>query len=93
MARRETEAMRIRYEGPAPFASLVAQKLDEEGVQVTYTPPLETRGAADVLQAVVLYMGVKIIDGLTNHAVDAAIDRVKTALGQRFKSIKINRED
>lgn len=85
--------MRIRYEGPAPFASLVAQRLEEQGVPVTYRPKIEARSAQEVVEAVVIYMGVKIADGLTGNLIDAAIERVKAELGERIKAIRLSRED
>ena len=85
--------MRIRYEGPPGLAGLVAQSLSDEGVSVTYRPKIEARGAQEVAEAVVIYMAVKVADGLTGHVVEAAIERVKAELVERFKGIKISRED
>jgi hypothetical protein len=85
--------MRIKYEGPAPYASFVAQKLGEEGLDVAYTPTVEARSAQDAVELVVVYMSLKVVDGLTDHAIDAIIDRVKAALGDRLKSIKLRREN
>jgi hypothetical protein len=85
--------MKIRYEGPPALAGLVAQMLSDEGVPVTYTLKVEARGAMDVVEAVVIYMSVKAVDGLTGNIIDIAIERAKAELSGRFKGIKIRRED
>lgn len=48
------ERRTVMYEGPAPFVSLLAQMLREEGVDVSYEPPIEKRGAGEVVETVVV---------------------------------------
>jgi hypothetical protein len=43
----------ITYRGPAPFVSLLAQMLEDEGASVEWEPPIEERGAAEMAQDVV----------------------------------------
>ena len=44
----------VRYAGPAPFAGLLVQRLEEQGVEVEWEPPLERRGAGDIMEQVVV---------------------------------------
>jgi hypothetical protein len=43
----------ITYRGPAPFVSLLAQMLEEEGASVEWEPPIEERGAGEMAQDIV----------------------------------------
>jgi hypothetical protein len=69
----------ISYTGPAPFASAVAQTLNEAGLAVSWTRPDERRDAQAMLEAVTVYY---ICKG-TDAAVKAAVDKAREALGKR----------
>lgn len=42
------------YRGPARSVSMLAQLLEEEGVQVSYAPPMETKSLSAVAETVVV---------------------------------------
>lgn len=44
----------VVYQGPAPFASALAQMLREEGIEVRYEHPREERGAREIAEAVIV---------------------------------------
>ncbi len=46
----------LSYRGPAMAAGALAQMLRDESLEVSYTPPPESRGAMDVVQIVALYI-------------------------------------
>jgi hypothetical protein len=50
---------RVTYTGSPRLASAVAQMLEEEGVEVTYTPPTEQRDLSTMAQAVTVYFFCK----------------------------------
>lgn len=69
----DTRTYRIRYTGPAPFASAVAQTLRGEGLAVSWMPPEEQRGLGDtVLDAVTVTYIVKGVDAVVHAAVAKA---------------------
>jgi hypothetical protein len=46
---------RVRYTGSARYADAVAQMLEEEDVQVDYTPPVQKRELSSLGEAVTVY--------------------------------------
>jgi hypothetical protein len=76
----ETQTYRILYTGTAPFAGWVAQTLREEGLDVSWTPPIEERGVvSDVVENVTVTL---IVNG-TTAAVLAAVAKARERLGRR----------
>jgi hypothetical protein len=70
----DTQTYRILYTGTAPFAGWVAQALGEEGLDVSWTPPVEERGTvSDVVENVT----VALIVTSTSAAVDAAVAKAR----------------
>lgn len=52
----------ITYGGPAPLAPMLVTMLEREGVRVTWTPPLEQRGAGtEVVIGMIASGGVEVI--------------------------------
>lgn len=76
----------LRYEGLPAFASALAQMLQEEGVQVTYQPPVEGRGAVtDMAQDVI----VNLVTIGSTAAITAAVERFR----RRFRDVRVEEED
>lgn len=73
-------AVRVRYYGPAARAGMIAQMLRTEGVEVTYTPPVEPRDLQSVADGVVVYF----IANYTDTVVRAAVVKVKQRIRERF---------
>jgi methylmalonyl-CoA mutase cobalamin-binding subunit len=72
-----TQTYRIVYTGTAPFAGWVAQTLREEGLDVSWTPPVEERGAvSDVVENVTVAL---IVSG-TTAAVRGAVAQARELL-------------
>lgn len=46
------DRVQVTYKGSAPFASLLAQKLKEAGLSVSYEPPTEQRDLESVIELV-----------------------------------------
>ena len=70
----DTQTHRILYTGTASFAGWVAQSLREEGLDVSWTPPVEERGAvSEVVESVTVAL---IVNG-TSEAVDAAVAKAR----------------
>jgi hypothetical protein len=44
----------VRYTGPPPFAGILVQRLEEQGVEVEWEPPYEQRGAGGIMEQVVI---------------------------------------
>ena len=59
----------MTYRGPAPLASALAQMLEEEGVRVYYSPPIEKRGAGDVMEAAIVSLACAGAYGLIKAGV------------------------
>jgi hypothetical protein len=74
----------LTYRGPARGASALAQMLREEGVEVSYTPPVERRDITQVAEVLIIYVGMKATDKFTDAALDAAVKRATTRWRQRF---------
>src|SRR3712207_6593631 len=49
-----SETRRVTYRGPARSAGILAQFLEEEGVEVSYTPPMEHKGFPEIAETVVV---------------------------------------
>lgn len=79
----------VTYEGPAPFASLLAQILREEGVDVSYEPPTEKRGAGEVLETVV----VSLFCAGTYDAIKYGVQRFAASRLGRNARTEIEGED
>jgi hypothetical protein len=81
---------RIRYTGPVPFASLVAQTLREEGLEVSWTrPDVEERGLGEVLDGVAVVYIVKGVDAV----IRAAVAKARERLGKMDRPGKLEIED
>jgi len=52
------ETHTVTYRGSPPFASMLAHLLEQEGLEVTWERPEETRGVGDMTQAYVVEMAV-----------------------------------
>jgi hypothetical protein len=75
----------VVYQGPAPYAGMLAQMLREQGVQVKYTPPEERRGLAGDLNEVI----VNLISTGSAAAIGLAIKKFL----ERKPRAKVNVED
>ncbi len=53
-----TETHTVTYRGSPPFAGMFAQMLQQEGLEVTWERPEETRGVVDMAQTYVVEMTV-----------------------------------
>jgi hypothetical protein len=73
------QQQQISYTGPAPFASAVAQTLNEAGLAVSWTRPDERRNAQAMLEAVTVYYVCKGTDA----AVKVGVDKAREARGGR----------
>lgn len=82
--------MEITYEGPAHLAPLAAAILEEEGIEVTYDGVTEKRSGA-MSNPVVIYFAMKFVDQATEAATDAAIERARDKLAERFPTVKLFR--
>lgn len=65
----------ITYRGSARGVGLLAHMLSEEGVEARYTPPMEQRGASDVVEVVVIHLTMKAVDKATDEGIDVAVKR------------------
>lgn len=67
----------VRYEGPPGLVGVLAQDLRDEGLEVSYEPPVEHRAQfPDPVTVVVIYAGIKTADAvaeLGQEALKAAI--------------------
>jgi hypothetical protein len=73
----DTQTYRILYTGTASFAGWVAQALREEGLDVSWTPPVEERGTvSDVVDNVTVAL---VVNG-TSEAVRAAVAKARELL-------------
>jgi hypothetical protein len=54
----ESDTVRLTYRGGAPFVGALAQMLEEQGVSVQYTPPVETRDMTGALAIVAVVLSV-----------------------------------
>lgn len=79
----------VTYQGPAPFASLLAQTLREEGVDVSYQPPTEERGVGEVLETVV----VSLFCAGTYDAIKYGVHRFASSRLGRNARTEIEDED
>lgn len=52
--------LRFTDVGPAPYASALAEELEEQGVSAEYEPPLEQMGLSTVLDAVTVVFAVSL---------------------------------
>ncbi len=82
-----TEAHTVTYRGSAPFASMLAQFLEQEGLDVTWERHEETRGVSDMAQNYVVAM-----------AVAGSLVAIKSAVAKFRKhapraEVEIDRED
>lgn len=50
--------LRLTYVGPAPYASALAQELEEHGVSAEYDPPFERKDLSTALDAVAVLFAV-----------------------------------
>jgi hypothetical protein len=53
--------VQVTHEGTARTASMLAACLREEGLEVSYEPPLEHRGAVDVAELVVMIVSLPVV--------------------------------
>lgn len=84
--------MKIFYEGPAAYASAVAQSLESAGISVDYQPAMEKRDASSAAELVGIWFSIKVADNLTDHVIDAALDSIRATLAKRIPSIRLRRE-
>jgi hypothetical protein len=80
-----TETRRVTYTGPASRASFLVQLLEEEGVTVDWTPPLEKKDFGSAFEAVVV--------GLITTGSAAAIKAAVAAFRQHQADAKVEIED
>lgn len=71
------EKRTLRYRGPAPLAGRLAQTLRDEGAEVSYEPPTETRGAGEVAEAVVWML----VGGVSYDALKIGVSRFLDRFG------------
>ncbi len=83
----------ITYRGPAPFVSALAQMLREEGVNVTYAPPVEERGIGDAAVEVVLYLGDQAVSGLMGAGIATVLTKFNKRFGDSGASAEVNDDD
>ncbi len=70
----------LTYTGPPQFASAAAQMLREEGLDVDYLPPSETRGAVELV-------GFGVTVGLTVRYVGVGIDALVARAAARYREL------
>lgn len=85
----EYESRTVRYQGPAPFVGLLAKYLREEGVEVSYAPRVEERGAAEIAQDVIVNLSCVGVAGAIKYAVQKFRE---SRLGQNAK-VEIEDDD
>ena len=74
----QDQTCEIVYTGPTPLASLVAQILREQGLEVvSWTPPEEQRGLETVVDAVTVVYVVRGIDAAVRAAIAKARERLR----------------
>jgi hypothetical protein len=79
------ESVELRYTGTAPFVSMLAQMLEDEGLAVVYEPPMEERGLDQGLVVVILYVSMKVVD----KTIDMVLDRVLGAFKKRVPKAEV----
>jgi hypothetical protein len=83
----------VVYEGPAPGVRRLEKMLTDEGLAVSYQPPMETRGVGPDLVMVVLYIGDKILDEAVGVSVDALARKAVTGFKEKFSGHGVKRAD
>lgn len=79
----------VVYEGDPGYASLLARTLQDEGVQVTYRPPMEYRGAGEVPAAIVVYLVEKVADQGVGIVVSAAVSAAIAKFRRQVPNAKV----
>lgn len=72
-----TATIELEYQGPPALVGALAQMLADEGLRVTYTPPVEEPGLGGVLQEVVVGVVVTTTSAALQVGVTAAIERFR----------------
>lgn len=80
--------MDIEYTGPPSLVGLFAEALEDEGLTVVYTPPIETRGLREVAD-----VGLDlIVSGASATLIDTGVRKVLAELRDRFPNVKLKRK-
>lgn len=79
MSEPELRTVELQYEGPPALVGALAQMLREDGMQVSYEPPMEQRDAALVIAIVTLVVQVTGADDRMKAAIDRFVERFKRA--------------
>jgi hypothetical protein len=87
--------VKLTYRGPASLTSMFAQMLTDEGVDVSYEPPIERRSAGPDLVVVVLWVAEKVVSKAFDVSLDTLIDRAVARFKNRVPSadMTIERSD
>jgi hypothetical protein len=85
----DATTVEVIYGGPAALAGQLVRMLEEEGVQVTWTPPLEDRGPAEIVTGVV----VVIVASGVYDVIKATATKFVEKGRQRGVHVKIDGED
>jgi hypothetical protein len=85
--------MQIVYEGAPHGVYLLAQALEEEGVEVRYSPLDETRGAGQIAVTVVLSIVGGTAADLTSDALKAAAERAIVKVREQWPQVEAEIED
>ena len=80
---------RVRYTGSPRYVGAVAQMLEEEDVQVDYTPPTETRGPSSAAETVTVYY---ICQGMP-MAIRAGIQKFRERFGRGVIEVEVDTGD
>ncbi|HXY45190.1 MAG TPA: hypothetical protein VEH29_13460 [Acidimicrobiales bacterium] len=73
----------VRYYGPSTGAALLARELEQAGLTVSFTPPLETRSVEGELARVVIPVVDQGVDGIVGDIALAIASKVVTAFKAR----------
>src|SRR5450631_51451 len=74
----------VTYRGPAGGVRRIAQLLKDEGLQVDYEPPMETRGIGSDVVVVVIVVGEKILDKTVDMGVDGLVRKAVETFKRKF---------
>lgn len=85
--------MKITYQGPPALTGLFAQQLRDAGLDVSYQPPMEQRGAGEVAVRVVMIVLEKAADEAGGVVMGAALSEAVRKLKGRFPQAKVTDED
>jgi hypothetical protein len=72
---------------------MLAQMLREEGLEVTYEPPTESRSVESDLVLVALYVGDKVADATVGLSVDALVRKAVARFKDRLPQADVQIEE